>query len=586
MAQTNLSHSSLYGFNMSQECEADWQESHDLYKNHQLSPSTLRRIALFMLDGLDNPESSTGRNKLEDVVYALASEMHVSLSSVRCFYEPNSNLLGGYIREGKQMVLNLANLSNEADVLTTIIHELRHAQQYDFMHSESELASLLKNGIENYTRSTGKAIKDALYFSNLVEVDAELLSYYFAENIFEQLEKKPEFMEHPKFKQQLERAKQDHAASKREFEQQINQSVQVVDMSKKGRNAIFNLAYAYSKELFSEQNRDCSHTSPEGSKLVVQQLDALINGSSGKQVIDFSSGDLYMLKLKIFEGVSSYDILRHLDDPFIQYIKTLEDQFEIVGQDKYERYVSKIQSKIAKPLTDFVKKYNLPYTEGDYTSMLETYFENYHEIRIQNLINGKEDPSMCIEDSISLWFNDLRPRVDELHNREPYLSRIPLELLEERAENSVRNRTYSAATSIIPEFTSICEEQITKNMLVKYLKALNVPESEWYDYTIHQATEVLKKSAPTYIMQHIFDNNISEFHEELISFCLKYGDVSLERLHKELLAHPIIGFKLRSMKNKKYEELPDMLRILSWHNRPIKYILDPKLKKKEEQSLS
>lgn len=586
MAQTNLTNSSLYGFSMSQKCESDWQKSHELYKNHKLSPTTLRKIALFMLDGLENPESSTGRNKLEGVVYALASEMHVSLSNVRCFYDQDSNLLGGYIRDGKQMVLNLANLNNEADFITTVIHELRHAQQYDFMYGESELASLIKNGIQNYTRSTGKAIKDAQYFSNLVEVDAELLSYYFAENIFEQLESSPEFMEHPKFKEKIQLARQDHASSKSAFERQVNESVQVVSVSKKGRKAIFDLSYAYSKELFSEQNRDCSHTSPEGSKLVVQQLDALINGNSGKQVIDFSSGDLYLLKSRIFEGVSSYDILKHLDDPFIQYIKQLEDQFEIVGQYKYEKYVSKIQSKIAKPLTDFVKKYNLPHTEGDYASMLETYFENYHEIRIQNLINGKEDPSMCIDDSLSLWFDDLRPRVDELHNREPYLSRIPLELLEERAENSVRNRTYSAATAIIPEFTSICEEQIKKNMLVKYLKALNIPESEWYDYTIHQATEVLKKSAPTYIMQHIFDDNISEFHRELIDFCLQYGDVSLERLHKELLTHPIIGFKLRSMKNKKYEELPDMIRILSWQGRPIKYILDPKLKKKEEQSLS
>ena len=271
----------------------------------------------------------------------------------------------------------------------------------------------------------------------------------------------------------------------------------------------------------------------------------------------------------------------------MQYIAKLEDKFEIVGQYKYEQYVSRIKRYIAEPLSQYVKKYNLPHTEGDYASMLDAYFENFHEISIQNLLSGKEDP-MCVELPIylSLKFDDLKPQIDAILDREFYKTRVPMELLYDRVENSVSEKRYSISTTVLPKFAEVCEEQVKKNMLGKYLAALGIPSEEYEQYTYTQAYEVLKKTAPKFILQHVLDDNISEYKKDLYKFCLTYGDVSLERLHKELFTHPILGFKLRSMQKAKYEELPDVLQLLHFNGRPIKYILDPNKKKRDDQALS
>ena len=430
-------------------------------------------------------------------------------------------------------------------------------------------------------------IKNAQYFSNIIEIDAELLSYYFTQNILDQLEQKPEFAKDPDFATKLAIAKMEYSTLERNFTKEVESSLKIVNVSNQGHKAIFELASSYSKQLFAEDNHDGSRTPPEYSQKVISMLDALINGRDGQQVINFSRHDLYTLKYRIFEGTSSHEILRHLDDPFMQYLAKLEDQFEFVGQYKYEQYVSRIKKYVAEPLSQFVKKYNLPHTEGDYASMLDAYFENFHEISIQNLLSGKEVSSFVgIDIYLSLKFDDLKPQIDAIRDREIYKTRVPMDLLYERAENSVDTQTYSIATSVLPNFAEACREQKSKNMFGKYLAALGIPSEEYEQYTYTQAYEVLQKTAPKFIMQHILDDNISEYKKDLYKFCLTYGDVSLERLHKELFTHPILGLKLRTMQKNKFEELPDVLKLLHFNGRPIKYILDPNKKKREEQSLS
>ena len=84
----------------------------------------------------------------------------------------------------------------------------------------------------------------------------------------------------------------------------------------------------------------------------------------------------------------------------------------------------------------------------------------------------------------------------------------------------------------------------------------------------------------------MLDDNISKFNESIIDFCLKFGDVSVERLHKELSTHPILKLKLKTMQKEKPKDLPDMVSKLQWSGRPLRYILDPSKKKKDEPSLS
>ena len=540
-----------------------------------------------MLNGLSETDTSSKKQRIEKVVNALASEMNVNIRNIRFFSDPESHTVGGYVREDKSLILNLAQLDNEASFMVTIIHELRHAQQYDFMYGQSELAQKIKAGIDNYVRPTGKVIKNAQYFSNIVEVDAELFSYYFTQNIFEQLEKDPTFMEKPEFQSKLAQAKIDYNQLEHNFNHDVNSSLHVVEVGQSGRKAIYDLTCSYAARLLSKENADGSLTNAESSQQVTTVLDQLISGKSGQEVIDFTSNDLYTLKYRIFKDADSHEVLRHLDDPFMQYIAQLEDRFEIVGQYKYEKFVSGLKSRVAKPLSEYVKKYNLPHTEGDYASMLDAFFENYHEISIQNLLSGKEDP-LCSEMDIylSLTFDDLKPQIAALRDKSHYATRVPMALLQERAENAVQNRTYSAATTAIPEFAEICKEQMDKNMFGKYLTALQIPNEEWEQYSIAEAWDVLKKTAPKFVMQHIFDEKISKFQEEIFDFCLKYGDVSVEKLHKELFTHPILGLKLRAMQKTKYEELPAMLKYLHWNGRPVKYIVDPNKKKKDEQALT
>ena len=585
MQQT--SQNSTFGFNMSPECAQEWARSHDFYKNKQIDPMTLKNIAYFLMNGLSGSDVDTKRRNIEKVVRSLASEMNVRLSNIRFFSDPSSNVAGGYIKDDRSMVLNLANLDSEADFLITIIHELRHAQQHNFMYQpDNELASRIKFGFDHYTRPTGQVIKNAQYFSNLVEVDAELISYFFTQNILSQLENNPEFASQPGFAQKLSHTKSEYTMSERSFYSQLDTALNIVDLSENARKAILQLAVSYSERLFSPENRDHSKTTPEMSELIIKQLDELISSTNGKQIIDYSSGDLYLLKSRIFNGVNSYDLLSHLDDPFMQYLQKLEDRFEIVGQYHYEKFVTTTRSRIAKPLEAYVKKYNLPHTEGDYPSMLDAYFANYRDITVQNLLSGKEDNSGEFHYYFDFNCRDLKPMAEQLTDPSYYLERVPLEVLQERAEEAVRSKKYSAATWILPEFTEVCKEQVNKNMFGKYFTALGVPNTEWEEYSMGQAYDILKKTGPKFIMQHIFDERISEFQEQIFDFCLRFGDVSVERLNKELLAHPIMRLKLMALKKERYENLPPMLKKLQWQGRPIQYILNPNKKKRDEEQQS
>lgn len=587
MQQTTSSTNTMFGFNMSQECAEQWARSHDFYKTKPLDPKNLRKIALFILDGLNSSSIETKKRNIENAVYALAAEMDVRLSKISFFSDPNSIVAGGYIKDNHSMVLNLAQLNDEASFLVTIIHELRHAQQHEFMYSpDNELASRIKFAMDHYTRPTGQIIKNAQYFSNLVEVDAELTSYFFTKNILGQLQSTPEFMAHPGFVQKLESTKHLYASGERAFYQELDSALAIVDLSENARDAIHKLAISYSKELFSPENRDHSKTTPEMSNAIIEQLDKLISSTGGKQIIDFSAGDFYLLKSRIFGNVSTIDVLSHLDDPFMEYIKSLEDRYEVVAASQYEKYVTELRTKIAEPLERFLKKYDLPYTKGDYPSMLNTYFEAYPEITIQNLLSGKEEPSGNIHIYFDFICKDLKPKKQELTDPDYYLKRVPLEILQERAEEAVRNKTYSAATWILPEFTEVCKEHVEKNMFGKYFAALKVPNKEWEEYSMGQAYDILKKTAPKFIIEHILDENISEFNEQIIDFCLRFGDVSLERLNKELSSHPILKLKLRILSKGKYDDLPAMIKKLQWQGRPLKYILDPNKKKRDEQTLS
>lgn len=588
MQQTSqVNQNSMFGFNMSPECAQEWARSHDFYKNKQIDPSTLKNLADFLMNGLRGSDSDTKRRNIEKVIRSLASEMNVRLSNIRFYSDPDSNIAGGYLKENRSMVLNLANLNSEADFLVTIIHELRHAQQHGFMYQpDNELASRIKFGFDHYTRPTGQIIKNAQYYSNLVEVDAELISYFFTQNILSQLENTPEFTSQPGFTQKLSNAQREYAMSERSFYSQLDTALNIVDLSENARKAILQLAMSYSEQLFSPENRDHSKTTPEMSEAIVKQLDELISSTNGKQIIDYSSGDLYLLKSRIFNGVNSYDLLSHLDDPFMQYLEKLEDRFEIVGQYHYEKFVTTTRSRIAKPLETYVKKYNLPHTNGDYPSMLDSYLANYRDITVQNLLSGKEDSSGNFFRYFIFNCPDLKPMEEYLTDPSYYLDKIPLDILQERAEESVRNKKYSAATWILPEFTEVCEEQISKNMFGKYFTALNVPNKEWEEYSMGQAYDILKKTAPKFIMQHIFDERISDFQEQIFDFCLRFGDVSIERLNKELLAHPIMRLKLMTLKKERSENLPPLLKKLQWKGRPIQYILNPSKKKRDEEQQS
>lgn len=579
--------STMFGFHMSPQCKQEWINSQNQFKNKKLETTNLTNIALFILEGLNSTNYDTKKRNIEQVVKSIASEMGVSLSSIKLISDPNSNLIGGYIRENNSMVLNLANLNNEVNFLLTIIHELRHAQQHNFMYQpNNEFASRIKYGITHYTKPSEKLIKNAQYFSNIVEVDAELTSYTFTKNILDQLKNHPKFKSHSEFIQKVTNSQQDYQIAEKSFQDQLNQSLSIVELSENARMAIQNTALAYSKQLLSPENRNNSKTTKESSEAVVLKLNELINSTGGKQITDFSSADLYLLKAKMFEGVSSHDIIKHLDDPFLQYIAQLEEKYEVVAASKYEYFVHNLKTEIMKPIEEFLKRNNIKYTQGDYPSMLKSYFDSYQEITIQNLLKGQEVRHENILNYLSFMCTDLKPQISELTDPSTYLKKIPLEIIQERAEESVLNKTYSAASWILPEFTEVCKEQANKNMFGKYFTALNIPESEWATYSTAQALEILKSTAPKYIVQHLLDDNISKFNESIIDFCLKFGDVSVERLHKELSTHPILKLKLKTMQKEKPEDLPDMVSKLQWSGRPLRYILDPSKKKKDEPSLS
>ena len=120
---------------------------------------------------------------IEDLIKYLASQMKVSIEKVNVYKNANNISAGSYNKFDKSISINLFSngerYSFSAQILTTILHELRHAVQAEhLMNLKSDFGKLIKYDTENYTQpSTNNMMQEVGYRTNFTEVDAQTFSF-------------------------------------------------------------------------------------------------------------------------------------------------------------------------------------------------------------------------------------------------------------------------------------------------------------------------------------------------------------------------------------------------------------------------
>ena len=389
---------------MSEKCEKDWKKTLDapLFLkgiDEELSDLVVKFLSQDYADVATNPSK---QKEIQRMVDKFASVLGVRISRTLIFSDPNSTVLGGYVDKDKSIALNATpeNLGsiNKMTFLNTIVHELRHAQQHQiFSHlSDSpEFASLIDENFKHYQRPAGKIVQNARYFSNFIEVDAELFSYAFSEGLLEQIKSNPKYAA---YGSQISNAHHQNQSNKADFKHNFDASIQVLELNNKAYLTLKQALEEFKKAVFSE-NPPSQSEIENMSQAIITMANALINDQAS-QLIDFDRIKVHGLLNALYSGADPIIIAKHLDNPVVCLIDQLDNKY-CFGLGDYSRTKSNLTSLVEK-CSIFLTKYKIPFNKNNPSEILEKAKKVMPEIYLMNV--KKHDESDDLKSDMNLLY--------------------------------------------------------------------------------------------------------------------------------------------------------------------------------------
>lgn len=392
-------------FNLSEQCENDWKRTLNapLYLkgvDEELSDLVVKFLSQDYSDVATNP---TKQKELKRMVDKFASIFGVRISRTMIVSDLNSSVLGGYIDKDKSIALNATpeNLSSFSKVtfLNTIIHELRHAQQHQVFSNLSdspEFSQIIENNFKNYQRPAGKVVQNARYFSNFIEVDAELFSYSFSEGLLSQIKSNPKYAN---FSLQIADAQHENSHEKREFEERFNASRQVLELNNQAYLTLKNALEQFKKAVFTE-NPPPKEQIDVMTETIITMANALINDQAS-QFIDFNNGKVQALIDTLYEGADPIIVAKHLDNPVVSLVEKLDTQY-CYGLGRNGHKQSNL-NYLVRDCKYFLTRHKIPFNENDPSAILATAKQVMPQIYLKHV--KTHDESDELKSDMNLLFS-------------------------------------------------------------------------------------------------------------------------------------------------------------------------------------
>ena len=526
----------MEGLNISEECQKEWEQTLNVNRYREIDESLAVKLAKFLSE-TDISKIQNNTSFFSDIVKDLAKIMGVTIRDIKFVQDEKSSIVGGYISDNKSIVFNLSakNLMrlSKAELLTTITHELRHAQQHQLIVNmrDSEIAKKMTSSLKNYTQPDGSIIKDAKYFSNFSEVDAELFSHVYVDNILSQLQDKNFLRE---YQDVISDSVMSHSSSHAKFKKQLEESLKVVEINNTVITNITKLVTNYAGMINMDER-----LSPEQMSMIEEAMISqceIIFGGKAKEFVDFTDSHFKALQIAMYENVDVIKLANNLDRPFIKYFEKLEDKYDRFALDKYGKFTRRLK-RIVEDGKKFLNSHEVLYNEKDNGNVIEKVISSMPRVYLENFVSPKNKEQMNRDyDMCALVDIYITRDKNYLHKQcAKYIEEnLPKEEIRKRLEDMVDNENSgNFGSDIIRDLLDgYAQDYSTEKIFHSREKFLNFMGVKCKTGEFSEIYDKFDEQFPKFIAKSLFKSKLTEEEKQyLTSFSLgSYRNINIDKL--------------------------------------------------------
>ena len=534
---------------ISKQCQEEWDKTLnvDLYANPDDE-------LIDLMDKIINHKSSN--EDIKRTVIKLARIFNVRIDKVIFISDDKVSLVGGYDKTNNSIVFNFTNANTfeiqGVDLLATIVHELRHAQQNQRLrYIDSELGRTIADSITNYRCSTDSVKGLSIYYTNFIEIDAETFAHKYTRHLLDKLKEKRNISY--AVDMDLQRRINDSQNS-------IQTSRALIHHNRKEIEAVYTSFEKYmktilpSKELTKEQKNEIA-------RKLIEKARPIIDGN-GKENFGFYIGNLHYLQDLIYEDSDPFMILDNLDSDFIKYIEELENKFRDLGLTKNEKYTTHLKDIVTKCERLLMSK-KIPFDKNNPSETVKMAFEILPKVILENMGKPKNESISQLENlllSISVYMRKQSKSLID-YTKNLIEENIPSEQIAKYLEKNVEGDDkvsycgpYEIYQRLLDGYASDYRMETYSHPREKLLKKLGIRYNKDNFYEIR---EKFSKVFPKFLLKCLLKKNLTDEEKSFVSSYEygNFGDIDQSLLEKEIKGNIFIQSKLN--------------RILKENNHPV-----------------
>lgn len=526
---------------ISKQCQKQWDETLnvDFY-------DTPDNELIGLVDRIIN--NTPSNEEIKRTVMKLAKIFNVRIDKVIFVSDDNSKIDGGFDKTSNSIVFNFNNSNalemQGVDLLATIIHELRHAQQNQKLrYINSELGTEITNSITNYRCSTDSIKGLSIYYTNFIEIDAETFAHKYTRHLLDKLKEKKPVSPFA-----------DIALYSRinKSETAIQTSRELISENKKAYELIYSSFEKYMKKVLSSKELTIEQKN-EIARNLIEQVQPIIDGN-GKDLFGISIGNLHYLQDLIYEGCDPFVVIDNLDSDFIKYIEELENKFGDLGLNRNYKYSTHLKGIVTKS-EYFLMSKNIPFDRSKPNETVKKAFEVLPQAILENIGKPKNESISRLE-NLLLSISSYMPKQSKTlmtYTKNLIEENIPVEQLAKYLEKNLDGDDkvcycgpYDISMLLLDRYYSDyrmetfdhTREKLLQNMRVKYNKD-----------NFYEIRETFNKEFPKFLLKCLLKTNLTKEEMQYISSYEygNYGDIDLGILEKEIKKNIFIQPKLNKI---------------------------------------
>lgn len=562
---------------LTEQMKQEWEDSLNV-DFLSSNPLLVEKLTTFFKK-YESADEPTKTSLIIDLTNSLADAMNVKISKVKVVKDSAHLNAGSYNNYDKSLLVNLVSKNDlyvfSSSILTTILHELRHAYQNQYLsNSTSQLGRVVKFYSDNYTQPTdSNKMQEIAYVTNFTEVDAQTFSFKaakaLAQEVINQAQNEGRIM-----RRILEVKLRDINAQENSFKSNYEKSLQVLEksdsISSSLKEHLMSSVISFYKTKFDSKKQEALNAT-----LIADSLESFTD-STNSTIVTPSKPEIAEFYIKIMSSLDPKDIVSKLDNKLSLQLQSMNYDLKSVSRLTtkkgnnlviYDNYFQKLRETIEFGKI-FLDKFNIPYDENNNSDIYEKYAENATDYlaKIFGSNSTTEFDKMLAEHIASLELRD-----PERFNRKILTEKIHKSFNSSKIKEILKSGVDNDSNVILKVFN--LENSILNGYATKYIfenknkslsKFLTYRGVKFKESNFTDIYEKFISTYPKFFAECMGKNNISKEDEEYLFYFLNIIGNSEEELSSfvKVIEENFSKTKLKNM----FEEESKM-------NIPILYLI-------------